>query len=132
MSETVDCTFYNPFTSEETTISVKDEDDASEVIPQDETYRGLVVQRQDPSYDDFSWFTLNWTMMRVYRNETTIEEESELTLSCPSCGDSCTVQFDGDEFEELLLCKPCEIYVIRDQPTERGQSDVVNYSIDLA
>lgn len=131
MSETVDCTFYNPLTGEKTTVSVDDEEYASQGIPQDETYGGLQVQRRNPSYDDVSWFTLTWTMMRVDGDATSIEDAAELALSCPECGDACTVQFDGDEFEDLVLCDSCELYVTRDQPTESGQADVINYAINI-
>lgn len=139
MSETASVDIFLPLSGVEKTVDVTAEEEAYTMIDDEsgETFNGYQVTYRGPEYLDEGeepWFELRWTMERVDGDETAIESAGELTMTCPNCGVEKSVGFTQDEFEELRsFCVSCgdDINVIRDQPTESGQSDVINYTVYL-
>lgn len=93
----------------------------------EDTFNGMQLTYLSPIDTEDSWFELTWTLERVDGDETVVEDDGELEVFCPVCGEETVYTFDGGEFEHLgdLDCEHAA--VIRDQPTESGQSHVINY-----
>lgn len=136
MSETVTRTVFCPISGEEYTVEMAEEDYAEDVVDCGEGYdgNGLQVIFRDPSDSADTWFEVLWALERVDGNETEIESDGTVALYCPRCGDQITAEFKQHEFEHLNNpCSSCGsvVHFIRDQPTESGQSHVVNYEYHI-
>lgn len=132
MSQTVECVFYNPFTGAEQVVELENEERAYQMVAEAETINGIQVSRRRPEDSEEAWFDVAWSLERVSGNETQLESDGVLTCFCPCCGEEVSAEFDEDEFESLPICDSCDGWIIRDQPTERGQSHLINYSMDIS
>lgn len=132
MSETL--TFYSPIEGTKHTVEVSEQNNSDVKVAEKNTYNGLIILTNNPSDSDEVWYELVWTMRRKTDNRTEIESDTTLSINCPYCGtDAVMFSFTGDEFEHLETQCSCGkiVRVLRDQPTESGQSHVINYHIQL-
>lgn len=127
---TIELTVYSPFIGEEIVVNLEDEELAYEEIDIKDGESMIVTRRNLPSEPDDSWIEIQWSLTQDNEDYTVLESDAGLEMYCPVCSTEVTVQFDGDEFEDLHeYCSNCSSELIRDDPTEAGQRDMVNYTI---
>ena len=127
-------TLFDPLNGAEHTIQLPKEDRADLVIPSVNTYNGIQVDYRIADGD--SWIGILWTLEREGdTDETLLEDNGSLEMYCPNCGAHRTSEIqEYDEFEIIQnFCDDCgdTIQLIRDQPTESGQSHVINYEFHI-
>ena len=130
-TETVNITL--PIEGTEVSIDITITDREYSMIDSDDTFRDYQLTCLQPEDDEDHWFELSWSLEREDKSHTCIENNWELELTCPNCGKKITTGFDGKEFEHLPdFCTDCSsVNLIRDQPTEQGQSHIINYTIQF-
>jgi len=137
-TETVSIEVFLPVEQEKTTVELETVDEAYEMIESESVFNNYQVTYRSPEYEDdedsVEWIEFTWTLERKSNDQTKLENNKVLNMMCPQCGSIGSVAFGFGEFEHLNdFCSTCteDVFLIRDQPTESGQSDVINYQIQL-